>query len=118
VHDVFEDTRVTPEEMGEHLGDRYVRLAESLTEERVAAGIEKSRQAEVAAFARKVRSAGTTTIRAEILDRIDDISDLKYLLTPPPGQELISLEQREKIAQRFAKCGYMVETISADQSNP
>jgi hypothetical protein len=118
VHDVFEDTRVTPEEMGEHLGDRYVRLAESLTEERAAAGIEKSRQAEVVAFARKVKSSGVIAIRAEIIDRIDDISDLKYLLTPPPGQESISLEQREKIVQKFAKCGYMVETISADQSDP
>jgi hypothetical protein len=40
------------------------------------------------------------------------------LLTPPPGQESISLEQREKIVQKFAKCGYMVETVSADQSDP
>jgi (p)ppGpp synthase/HD superfamily hydrolase len=56
VHDIFEDTRVTPKEMGERLGDRYVRLAESLTEERAVTGIEKSRQAEVAAFARKVKS--------------------------------------------------------------
>jgi len=115
VHDLIEDTRTTKEDITNALGQEDAALAELMTEveldeeSRNMAGNE-SGILSIAKFIHKLKTGGETISKAEVLDRMDDISDLEYIT-----KKLSDPETKEKaiksLEDKFAKCSFTVEAL-------
>ncbi|MCX6713306.1 MAG: hypothetical protein NTY66_03825 [Candidatus Vogelbacteria bacterium] len=125
IHDVIEDTLVTGDEIGLELGDRTAELANLMTEEvqwfsgmlgSSFVQVDKDRGS-IVRFVRKLKTGGKVIAIAEILDRIDDISDLKYL----EDKLAKGGEDRDKalvgLIKKFGKCCYTVHELTEESSD-
>ncbi len=121
VHDLIEDTQTTREDIRTALSIEDSDLAHLMTEEeldeesRLKAGEDKG-ELSIAKFAHKLKSGGEPIVLAEILDRIDDISDLGYIT-----QKFSKPENREKalatLEKKFAKCSFTVDALIDENSS-
>ena len=119
IHDIIEDTQVSGQEIQKQLGIREAQLANLMTEERVGhkiPGLDKadSERLDIVRFIKKLQQGDDTIAAAELLDRIDDISDLAYLTNKLAENP----ENREKVKQdlirKFGKCQYTVDQVAKD----
>ena len=119
VHDLIEDTLIKREEITASLGEKAGELAWSMTEEPLSeeftgrAG--NKDRASIAQFVKKLASGIPAVRIAEILDRIDDISDLKYLtdkLSDPQKRE----KARLNLIEKFGKCLFTVDSVAEDET--
>lgn len=114
LHDVLEDTNMSYEDMVDALGEEKAKLSVMMTEER---NPDISREQAVMVFADQIISNGNTAMIAEVIDRIDDMSDISYLLTDLTNSEISDDEKetvKKKLLKKFAKCIYMINTIKGE----
>lgn len=123
VHDIVEDTRVSVEEIKKQLGEQAAQLAAQMTEEHLPEEVIKNLETadkdrlSIAKFCEKLKSGGETMALTEIVDRVDDISDLIYLtkeLETKPGKK----EQiKQSLISKFGKCVYTIEAVTGGSEN-
>ena len=77
LHDVIEDTPVTPQELAEAFGEDVTRLVLEVTDDKSLPKAERKRL--------QVVNAPKKTPRAQILKIADKISNLRAILTSPPA---------------------------------
>lgn len=121
VHDLVEDTQTTPEDITKTLGQLDTDLAGFMTEEeldeesKTKAGSDAG-VLSIARFVHKLKQGGETIALAEILDRIDDVSDLVYIT-----KKLNAPETREKakraLVEKFAKCSFTIDSLVNEKSS-
>ncbi len=121
VHDLVEDTETTFEDISRTLGQNDADLAQLMTEDdldeesRARAGSDAGILS-IANFVHKLKRGGETIALAEILDRMDDISDLVYIT-----RKLSAPETKEKavraLVEKFAKCSFTIDSLVDAQSS-
>jgi hypothetical protein len=122
VHDLVEDTQTTLEDISLTLGQKDAALANFMTEEELgedAQGLtdKDASMLSIANFVHKLKKGGETIALAEIIDRMDDISDLNYLT-----KKLSNPETQEKaitaLVDKFAKCSFTIEALIDENPSP
>ena len=121
LHDVAEDTQISLEDIKNRLGEKFSGLTSALTEQRedTENEIPSSRKRDVVRFTAQIAKAGFVAISAEIIDRIDDISDLGYILSKlreKPDNDTEKTSAKNKLLEKFAKCSYTVSRISVEEN--
>ena len=104
LHDVLEDTLMTPEELRKQFGDEVYQLVEGVT--KIAQVYLTSRQQKQAENFRKMLLAMVSDIRVlfvKLADRLHNMRTLQYL--PPDRRERISLETLEIYAPLAHRLG-------------
>lgn len=127
LHDVVEDTSKTLEDI--EIFDRSNgidsrRFVSILTEDK-SKRTEFGRDGSVALFVRQIVEARdlkneekTIVVIAEIIDRIDDLSDSQYIWENMDSEDNNKYEQsREKLVKKLAKCKYVVENCTKNISD-
>lgn len=117
LHDLGEDAGISSQTIGKRFGDDIGAYADIMTERRISG----DRRHDLALFAKQVKRGGRVSVMAEIIDRIDDISDIGYL-TKGYKQDVSDQERRaqtlQALAKKFAQCKFTVETITAGTNDP
>lgn len=120
LHDIVEDTQKTINDIGLNFGKKLEKLIGIITEEReTKEKSQENRIKEVVEFTKKILKGGEIIALAEIIDRIDDISDLAYLLKPlerDPQNKELKKEVKRKLITKFAKCLYTVGKVKRNLS--
>ena len=113
IHDIAEDTQVGLKGIAEKLGLHKSELAAAMTEKREEDQTRdpSARKKDVVIFADQIKCAGPLTTTAEMIDRMDDIADLSYLLDqlPKTTDEAVRNKIQEKLLTKFGKCAYTVQ---------
>jgi len=121
VHDLVEDTMITPQNIIDALGEDDADLANFMTEDELdeeskAVEGNDSSKLSVARFVHKLKQGGDAIVVAEILDRMDDVSDLLYitkkLIEPKTKDEAV-----KSIEEKFAKCIFTVDSLVDENSS-
>ena len=104
LHDVLEDTLMSPEELRKQFGDEVYQIVDGVT--KICAGLFTSRQQKQAENFRKMLLAMVSDIRVlfvKLADRLHNMRTLQYL--PPDRRERISLETLEIYAPLAHRLG-------------
>jgi len=121
VHDLIEDTETTSDNIVTTLGQEDAELAGFMTEEDLDEESKAKAGSDVgilsiAKFVHKLKLGGETISKAEILDRMDDISDLGYIT-----KKLSNPEAKEKavrsLEDKFAKCSFTVQSLIGEDAS-
>lgn len=117
VHDIIEDTQVSAKEIEEKLGKREAQVANLMTEERVEEtppGFDKadSERLGIVRFIKKLRSGGDVIAVAELIDRVDDISDLAYLTNELAKNPEEKNKIKQALIRKFGKCQYTIDRVT------
>jgi (p)ppGpp synthase/HD superfamily hydrolase len=119
VHDLIEDTQVSKEEIKNKLGEEEAKLAELMTQEKEIKNYENfnaedKEKLSLLKFIQKLKSGGRVIAIAEIIDRIDDVSDLAYL-TNKLKENLADKDKiKQALIKKFGKCKYTVDEVAKE----
>ncbi|PIP75554.1 hypothetical protein CO134_01255 [Candidatus Kuenenbacteria bacterium CG_4_9_14_3_um_filter_39_14] len=109
LHDIVEDTEFSLEDIRKKFGDKMANLSEFMIEKRIS----DNRDLSLITFVEQLKRGGKKVAIAEILDRIDDITDLDYLTKDIKNMaEENKNEIYKKLAKKFAKCKYAIESVT------
>jgi len=122
LHDIEEDTQLTNNDIRKKFGDRTAELASIMTEQvsesESSSDLNKSDQRKVSIihFIKQLKTGGEAIAIAETFDRMDDVSDLKYITDKVDGSQEQKDKAENKLAEKFAKCLYTIDQVT-DSAN-
>jgi (p)ppGpp synthase/HD superfamily hydrolase len=105
VHDLQEDAGKYEVDIAEMFGKEIGLLSSQMTEQRT----NEDRVKDLVRFVKKLKISGPIVAQVELLDRLDDISDIGYLTNKLDGKD--SEKYLEEIAKKLAKCRYTIDNI-------
>lgn len=120
LHDTLEDTPTAPGQINslsrQTAKPELTALIDLFTEERTD-GLTRDQQ--LVSFIAKLSSSKSdpqmakTVLCVELIDRIDDLSDIEYLIKDLEREDTgKSVEARQKLAEKLAKCRYTVDALT------
>jgi (p)ppGpp synthase/HD superfamily hydrolase len=113
LHDIQEDTQVTSKDIKETLGEESVKLADMMTEKRTEKeGEESERKVGLVKFLEQIRQGGSVGASSELIDRMDDISDLKYLTDKIDKDPASAPKIKTKLIEKFGKCKFTCDFVA------
>ncbi len=121
MHDIVEDTDTTLKNITDKFGKKTAELVGVMTEQRGEEKANADRVKEVVDFATQIRRGGRVSAISEVIDRMDDIADLTYLLNrleKKPDDTPLRDQVREKLLAKFGKCSYIVRKVAEVVEQP
>ena len=110
VHDLQEDAGESEEEIAELFGKEIGSLSSQMTEQRD----NEDRDKDLVRFVKKLSISGPIVAQVEVLDRLDDISDIGYWTSQLDGKD--GEKFLEVVAKKLAKCRYTVDNIEIPET--
>lgn len=104
-HDLQEDAGKLESDITKWFGEEIGRLASCMTEKRLS----EDRDRSLFEFVKTLKVSGPIVAQVELLDRLDDISDIGYLTNElGRGNEA---KLMDRLAKKFAKCRYTIDQL-------